>query len=95
MKDSIRNKLEKLVERHEEIGALLADPEVEAVYNPLPNHLHVEWTRKAAEAGKHVLCEKPIAMSATEAEQLREVEGRPAANSSRRSTGATTRSPRA
>lgn len=55
---------------------LLADPEIEAVYNPLPNHLHVPWTMKAAEAGKHVLCEKPIAMSAAEARLLLDVRDR-------------------
>jgi predicted dehydrogenase len=55
---------------------LLADKAVEAIYNPLPNHLHVPWTVKAAEAGKHVLCEKPIAMNATEARTLIDVRDR-------------------
>ena len=54
---------------------LLEDPQIEAIYNPLPNHLHVPWTLKAARAGKHVLCEKPFSMDAKEAEQLREVAG--------------------
>jgi len=50
--------------------ALLADPEIDAIYNPLPNHLHVPWSIKAIEAGKHVLCEKPIGLSAAEAQGL-------------------------
>jgi predicted dehydrogenase len=53
---------------------MFADPEIEAVYNPLPNHLHVPVTIEALKAGKHVLCEKPIALTAAEAEQLVEAE---------------------
>jgi predicted dehydrogenase len=49
---------------------LLADPEIDVIYNPLPNHLHVPWSIRAAEAGKHVLCEKPIALSTAETQQL-------------------------
>jgi predicted dehydrogenase len=53
--------------------ALLADPLIEAIYNPLPNDMHVEWTLKAALAGKHVLCEKPFAMNAEQLQLLRGV----------------------
>src|ERR1700736_2247021 len=52
---------------------LLEDPDIEVIYNPLPNHLHVPLTLQAARAGKHVLCEKPIALSAREASMLREI----------------------
>ncbi|MGR3758559.1 Gfo/Idh/MocA family protein [Roseobacteraceae bacterium NS-SX3] len=55
---------------HQDYEALLADPSIDAVYVPLPNHMHVEWSLKALAAGKHVLCEKPMAMQAGEFDQL-------------------------
>ena len=50
---------------------LLADPSIQVIYNPLPNHLHVEWTLRATRAGKHVLCEKPMGLTAADTEALR------------------------
>src|SRR5687768_1444756 len=61
---------------HGSYDALLEDPQVDAIYIPLPNHLHVPWTTRAAEAGKHVLCEKPIALTADEAAILIDVRNR-------------------
>jgi predicted dehydrogenase len=57
---------------HDSYDALLADPELEAIYNPLPNSLHCQWTIRALQAGKHVLCEKPMAANAAEAQQMAE-----------------------
>jgi predicted dehydrogenase len=55
---------------HDSYAALIADPELDAIYNPLPNGLHAEWTIAALEAGKHVLCEKPFTANAKEAEAV-------------------------
>ena len=55
---------------------MLADPEIDAIYNPLPNHLHLPWSTRAAEAGKHVLCEKPIGLNLREALALMAVRDR-------------------
>ncbi len=59
---------------------LLSDPQIEAIYNPLPNHLHVPWSIKAAEAGKHVLCEKPLSLTVAEAKKLLSVRDRTGVN---------------
>src|SRR5260370_37450024 len=63
--------IEKAYGSYEE---LLADPRIDAIYNPLPNNLHVPWTIKAAVTGKHVLCEKPLSMTVAEARTLLKVQ---------------------
>ena len=69
MANSVADEL-NIEKRYGSYEELLNDPNIDAIYNPLPNHLHVPWTIKAMEAGKHVLCEKPIGMNAEEAKLL-------------------------
>ncbi|TFE28157.1 Gfo/Idh/MocA family protein [Cohnella luojiensis] len=67
-----RNKAEQfgIPKHYGSYEAMLTDPDIDAVYIPLPNHLHKEWSIAAAKAGKHILCEKPLAMDAKEAQEM-------------------------
>jgi predicted dehydrogenase len=62
-----KHKIPKVYATYDDV---IADPDVDAIYNPLPNALHAKWTLKAIAAGKHVLCEKPFTSNATEAEEV-------------------------